>query len=338
MCINTSADSDHAQQSAGVSADERPRWAEKAERGSGIALRLLIRVVQLVGLRACRILLHPIAAYFLLTDGEARRASREYLERIASFPEGRVALGRLPGWRASYRHFLEFSTSIFDRMCIWAGNDEGIELRHGAEAHFSHLPDAEGDRANALGKCGALIASAHLGSFDMLRSISMNEVVPLSAVIYGDNAEVIHGFFAGLNPDIDLDLIHIRPGSVGATFEIREAIKRGGFVAIMGDRVALDGGGVHRVPFLGALARFPTGPFELAALIGCPLMVATAVRIGPAVYQAESEPLYAGGRVPRAERAKVVQEMVERYAAHLERACLRAPYQWFNFFDFWKRR
>ena len=45
--------------------------------------------------------------------------------------------------------------------------------------------------------------------------------------------------------------------------------------------------------------------------------------------------LYAGGRVPRAEREKVVQEMVERYAAYLERACLRTPFQWFNFFDYW---
>ena len=30
-----------------------------------------------------------------------------------------------------------------------------------------------------------------------------------------------------------------------------------------------------------------------------------------------------------------VREIVERYAAYLERACLRTPYQWFNFFDFW---
>ena len=318
-----------------MSAQERPRWAEKAERGSGIALRLLIRIVRLAGHRASRLLLHPIALYFLLTDREARRASRDYFERLARLPEGRAALGHAAGLRDSYRHLLEFATSLFDRMCVWAGQDEGFELQHRAADHFAHLPDAEGERANALGKCGALIVSAHLGTFDMMRSICMDAQVPVRAVMYGGNAETINRFFAGLNADLDLDLIHIRPGAVGASFEIRDAIRSGCFVVIMGDRVPLDGSGCQRVSFLGQPARFAKGPFELAALIGCPLMLATAVRVGPARYRVDSEPLYAGGRVPRAEREKVVAEMVERYAAYLERACLRAPHQWFNFFDFW---
>jgi predicted LPLAT superfamily acyltransferase len=40
--------------------------------------------------------------------------------------------------------------------------------------------------------------------------------------------------------------------------------------------------------------------------------------------------------VPRAERSKVVHELLVRYARYLEQACLRAPHQWFNFFDFWE--
>jgi predicted LPLAT superfamily acyltransferase len=314
---------------------ERPRWAEKAERGSGLALRFLIFVVRSLGPRASRLVLHPIAAYFLITDREARGASRAYFERLAALPEGRAALGHAPGWRDTYRHLFEFSTSLFDRMCVWAGQDDDFALEHRAEGHFAHLPDASGERANPLGKCGAMIASAHVGAFDMMRAICMDAAVPVHVVMYGDNAETINRFFAGLNPDLDLDLIHIRPGSVSATFEIRSAVDRGNFVVIMGDRVPIAGVGVHSTRFLGAPARFPTGPFELAALIGCPMMVATAVRVGPASYQVDSEPLYPGGRVPRAEREKVVQEMVERYAAYLERTCLRAPYQWFNFFDFW---
>ena len=170
---------------------------------------------------------------------------------------------------------------------------------------------------------------------DDQRAICLDADVPVSAVMYGDNAETINTFLGALNPDADLQLIHIRPGDVSSTFEIRRAIERGDFVVIMGDRVGIDGGSCHRVQFLGAPARFPLGPFQLAALIGCPVMVATATREGLARYRVDSEPLYAGGRVPRAEREKVVQELVERYAAYLERACLKRPYQWFNFFDFW---
>ena len=62
----------------------------------------------------------------------------------------------------------------------------------------------------------------------------------------------------------------------------------------------------------------------------------TALRIDDATYQIESEPLYPGGRVPRSERSKVVGEMIDAYAHYLEGCCRRAPYQWFNFFDFWE--
>jgi predicted LPLAT superfamily acyltransferase len=307
----------------------------KAERGSALALRMLIRVVRALGPRTSRLLVHPIAAYFLLADREARRASRAYFARIASLPEGRAALGHAPGLADTYRQLVEFSISIFDRMCVWAGETDGFELVHRGDGHFAHLPDVQGPGANALGKCGTLIASAHLGAFDMMRAVSLAEGVPVRAVMYSANAETINAFFSALNPGLGADLIHLRPGDVGASFEIRSAVAQGSFVVIMGDRVGIAGGATHTVRFLGASARFPEGPFALAALIGCPLMVATSVRVGPFRYRVDSEPIYEGGRVPRRERDKVVHEMIERYAAVLERACLRAPHQWFNFFDFW---
>ena len=85
---------------------------------------------------------------------QVRRASRDYFERLASSPEGAAALGRTPGWRDTYRQLYEFSTSLFDWICVWAGLDDGFRLIHQAEGHFAHLPDAEGERANPLGKCG----------------------------------------------------------------------------------------------------------------------------------------------------------------------------------------
>lgn len=314
----------------------RPRWAEKAERGSGIALALLIRLVRALGPRASRLIVHPVAAYFLIVDREAREASRAYFDQLVSLPAGREALGHAPGWRDLYRHLLEFSISIFDRICVWAGQDDHLRLEHRGSEHFEHLPEAEGARANRLGKAGAIIVSAHLGTFDMMRAICLEADVPVRPVMYGGNAETINRFFSGLNPDFQLDLIHIRPGRIDATLEIRRAVELGELVVIMGDRVPVAGEAYRSVPFLGRPARFPEGPFALAALIGCPLMVATATRVGPLTYRVESQPIYAGGRVPRSERAKVVGEMIRRYAAALESTCLRAPYQWFNFFPFWE--
>jgi predicted LPLAT superfamily acyltransferase len=314
-------------------ARSRPAWAVKAERGSALALRLMIGLIRRLGRPVSRLLMPPIAIYFLLTDTRARRACRQYLERLASTPEGRRALGHAPDWRDCYRILFEFSTSIFDRICIWAGEKRGFRFTHRGAGHFAHLPAGR----NPLGRCGALVVGAHLGTFDMMRAISLEVDLRVHAVIYGGNAETIQNFLGALNPDHDLAMIHVGADPAAPALEIRAAIERGEFVAILADRVPLHGRGTHTVPFLGAPARFSEGPFQLAALIGCPVMVATALRVGDAAYEVVSEPLYPGGRVPRAHRAKVVHEMIEGYARWLERLCLRAPYQWFNFFDFWER-
>ena len=46
-------------------------------------------------------------------------------------------------------------------------------------------------------------------------------------------------------------------------------------------------------------------------------------------------PLSDGVRMPRAEREKAAHELLEGYVSMLEQWCLRFPWQWFNFYDFW---
>jgi predicted LPLAT superfamily acyltransferase len=54
-------------------------------------------------------------------------------------------------------------------------------------------------------------------------------------------------------------------------------------------------------------------------------------------YAVHFEPLADFSDTPRAERPAAVRAAVERYAALLERHCKAAPYNWFNFYDFWER-
>lgn len=316
-------------------APTRPAWAEQAERGSARALRLMVMLVRWMGRPVAHLLLRPIATYFLLTDARARRASRDYLARLYATEAGRAALGHPPGWRDSWRQLFEFSIGIFDRVCVFAGSDDDFTFEHAGVRHFAHLPEGRGANRNALGTCGALIVGAHVGSFDMMRAICQEADVPVSVVMYGDNAQTINTFLTALNPDLKLRMIHVRSEASVSSLEIRAAIERGEFVAIMGDRVPLTGRGTRTLRFLGAPARFSEGPFRLAALIGCPVIVACALRSGDAHYRVESAPLYSGGRVPRAQRDAVVGEMLEGFVRHVEQACVRAPYQWFNWFDFW---
>ena len=72
-------------------------------------LRVMTWISLRLGRRAGRVVLHPIAAYFLLFAPASRRASRNYLRR---------ALGRPPRWRDLYRHFFTFAATIHDRVYL----------------------------------------------------------------------------------------------------------------------------------------------------------------------------------------------------------------------------
>jgi predicted LPLAT superfamily acyltransferase len=90
------------------------------------------------------------------------------------------------------------------------------------------------------------------------------------------------------------------------------------------------------VPFLGRRARFPLGPFLLQAALGCPLFLTACIRTGPGHYSALIQPFAPAGVVPRRDRTRRAEDLARRYAAALEEWCVRTPYQWFNFFEFWR--
>ena len=139
-----------------------------------------------------------------------------------------------------------------------------------------------------------------------------------------------------MQPDARLRLIELDPGGVRSVFEIKACIERGEFVGILGDRLGpREHGRVATASFLGAPATFPLGPFLLAGLLGCPVLLSLCLRTGDARYETVVKVLSEGERVPRGQRETRARALLETYVRSLEQACSRAPLQWFNLYDFW---
>jgi predicted LPLAT superfamily acyltransferase len=296
-------------------------------------MRITVACYRWLGGSLAHLLVLPIVAYFFLTDAAGRRASLAYLRRVAATPEGARTLGPEPGRRHVFRHFLEFGRAILDRVGFWLGEPDRFELRvQGRE---------ELDRVHAE-KRGALVLGSHLGSFDAMRLLAaLHSPITVHVLMYTRHAARINAIFEELRAlrpgDPHVRVIEIAPGGVSHVLEARACVGRGDVVAVLADRVPpSESQRVSRVRFLGGSAELPQGPFLLAGLLGCPVLLMVGLRRGSGAYEIHVERLSDGVELPRDRRDAAVTEQCQVFADRLAAWCLRAPYQWFNFHDFWK--
>jgi predicted LPLAT superfamily acyltransferase len=123
-------------------------------------------------------------------------------------------------------------------------------------------------------------------------------------------------------------------GRPGTMLDVRDALARGEIVALLADR-SMHGERHVECDFLGAPAAFPRGPFELAAMLEVPVVLFSAVYRSACRYDVRFEPLPAAGGATG--RAASADASCRAYAAWLAARCRAAPYNWFNFYDFWAR-
>jgi predicted LPLAT superfamily acyltransferase len=292
-------------------------WLEQRERGSLLVMKAGVRLLLGIGHTAGRLLLYPVCAYFLLASSRAARtASREYLGRV---------LGRPARWRDVARHYLTFAQMLHDRVYFLTGRsgEFAIEQR-GLEVV---------ERTLAQGR-GCLLLGSHLGSFEVLRVLgSLERKLPVNVLLYPDNASNADAVAGELCPELKARVIPL--GRPETLLRVRECLERGEIVGMLGDR-ALKSDKTVRCDFLGAPATFPQGPLLLASILDAPVVLFFGLYHGGRRYSVHFEAFADRLRIARADRAAQLQPWVARYAERLEHYCRLAPYNWFNFYDFWR--
>jgi len=111
-------------------------------------------------------------------------------------------------------------------------------------------------------------------------------------------------------------------------------LKKGGIVAMAGDRIWRSDQRVVTVSFLGHEVILPETPHYFALLSGAPILYFFAFRNGKISYHfTASEPVYVKASA-RAERSKAVQDSVNAYAGALEKQVCEHPFEWYHFDPF----
>ncbi len=304
-------------------------WTTHRERGHPAILGLFTWIALRLGRPIARLLLYPIVCYFVIAGGEARAASRDYMKR---------ALGREPRMIDGFRHVFCFASTILDRLYLLNDRHHLFDITvHGSDIIQKAM--REGQRSTR----GAFVIGAHLGSFEAVRAAGREEKdLRVSMVMYEDNAQYLNEVFAAINPKLAETIIPL--GRVDSMLRVKRALDEGGFVGMLADRTLAEEIGttaVREVMLLGGLVTIPTGPFRMAAMLKQPVVFIAGLYRGGNRYEIRYEELFDFSTIAAtgADRASAVNaaidEAIARYVGRLEHYCRDAPFNWFNFYDYW---
>ena len=295
----------------------KQEWIERPEGGSAFGLKLISTFARICGRPAARLVLYPVTFYFLLRRGPERRASRAYLARVFGRPATSFEVAK---------HVYCFAAVTLDRMFMLTEKFRRFDISvTGLEALHEAM----------MLERGVLVFGSHLGSFDALRVLSERrpDVKTRVVIDIGQNP-ALSRILNALNPELARSIINARQDGMKTALAIKEALDEKSLVTLLVER-ARPGNPVVVANFLGEPAPFPTSPWQLAAALKSPVVLCFGFYRGGNRYDLHFEHFDDMVKIERGDRTASLTRTAQRFADRLTHYARLAPYNWFNFYDFW---
>jgi predicted LPLAT superfamily acyltransferase len=293
-------------------------WLDRPEAGGWFAIWLIRFVGLHFGRGVARLILYPVTLYFYFRRGPERRSARDYFLRLDGRPGSALQVMRL---------IHAFASTILDRVFLLARGIDGFRVSmRGVDELHRHL-----DRGQ-----GVMLLGAHVGSFEVLRVLATRRAdCKLKLVMDKSKTPALTALLEALAPELSNSVIDTARGGMDIVLALSEAAGEGAMITLLGDR-----GRPHELmrdaPFLGADAPFPAAPWLIASLLEVPVVLCLGMYRGGNRYDLVFETLAERVELPRTDRNRALDACIRRYAARLEHYLREAPYNWFNFYDFWQ--
>lgn len=300
-------------------------WARTSEAGALRGMRIMVWTYNFAGRWLFNFVLFFVISYFYLRRGVARRASRDYLRRVRQrYPE---SLDGGPLWWLSFRQFFAFGQATLDKYLAAVGVPAAIQMD--PEVHELLFVERPAD-------AGCLLIGEHFGNIEYSQVIADEHPdITINVLMHDQHARNFATLLEDTVPERRVNLIRVTDIDFELALVLREKVQRGEWVVIAGDRVPVgESGRVCEPIFLGEKARFPIGPYVLASLLQCRTYLLHCFRLDGG-YHIGVEKFAESIAPERSRRYAAYEEYAQQFATALEAQVVRAPLQWFNFYDFW---
>lgn len=311
-------------------------WSEVKEVGGSLwHFRFMLWIVCHLPLFLVEILTALICFFFWIGAMPVRKRSRVYLDHLAKVQQKR------PDFLGTYKHILSFALSMMEKLRGFRGSIKLNQL----ETQNDDLDMLVNQLENGE---GAFLLCSHLGNMEMLRSLTgygerhtKNDFKVFPVVDFSGTSK-FNALLRELNPELMDQVVDANSIGVDSAVWMKERIAEGNLVVIAGDRTSANSRNRNvETEFLGETASFPEGSFTLAGVLNAPIYFVFAIRKKDFDIQSPYEMHVIRAKTdlsgPRKERPAKIKMLLQEYTGLLEKHCLRHPYQWYNFYNFWEK-
>ena len=211
-----------------------------------------------------------------------------------------------------FNHF-RFGQIIIDRFAVYAGHEfkfevEGQDIFNGLES----------------GENGFLQLSSHVGNYELAGYSLKPDHKIFNALVFAGETETVMTSRSRMFSSHGVRMVPVRE-DMSHVFVLNEALRMGNIVSMPGDRIFGSSRSIA-CTFLGTTAKFPLGPFALAAMREVPVLAVFVMKTGMKTYKVYVRRL----------QGKDANALCQCFAIELEKVIKKYPTQWFNFYNFWQ--
>lgn len=286
-------------------------WEGKS-KGTVLGYKLYIFFLNTFGLGIAYFILRFVVFYYFLFSYKSSRSIFYYFNR-------RLRFTKLKSIAAIYKSYYMLGKVLTDRVAISTNFREQYRYTHDGIEHIDDLL-----KQNK----GGILISGHIGNFEVSHYFLENRysISKIFMVTTHAEHENIKEYMDGIVAKSSMEFIVVRE-DMSHIFEIHSALGQGGLVVFTGDRY-LPGTKTLKQEFLGAEAEFPLGPYLLATRLKVPVLFVYVLKGPKKEYHLYAKKAIAKARDP--------QSLLKEFTQSMEWVLEKYPYQWFNYFDFWK--
>lgn len=290
-----------------------PSWQGKST-GNKLGYSIFITVLQKLGVRPAYVLLRLVSCYYFLF---AHKSSKHILYYFRQ----RLGYSYLKSLGALYKNYYAFGQSLIDKIAIMAGGANQFSFDFDGEEHLHEMVRMQK---------GGLLLSSHVGNWEAAGHLLERLNTKINVVMFDGEHQKIKDYLTSVTGERKANIIVIK-NDLSHIYEIDQALKNNELVCMHADRF-VEGSRTMEIDFLGVPAKFPAGPFIIAAQFKVPVCYVFAMKEKATHYHFYSTEVktYDYSNKPAAMR-----KMLEDYAGQMEEKIKVYPVQWHNYYDFW---